>query len=49
MVELAKQATSSLNTVSIQLGDIKDIPYDDNTFDIALSIFVTCELPVLLR
>ena len=23
-----------------------NMPYDDNTFDIALSIFVTCELPI---
>ena len=46
MVELAKQATSPFNTVSIQLGDIKNMPYNDNTFDIALSIFVTCELPI---
>lgn len=46
MVELAKQATSSFSTVSIQLGDIMNMPYDDNAFDIALSIFVTCELPI---
>ena len=45
MVELAKQTTSQFNTVSIQLGDIMNMPYDDNTFDIALSIHVTCELP----
>ena len=47
MVELAKQTSSPFNTVSIQLGDIKNnMPYNDNTFDIALSIFVTCELPI---
>ena len=46
MVELAKQATSQFNTVKIQMGDIMNMPYDDNTFDIALSIFVTCELPM---
>ena len=46
MVELAKQATSQFNMVSIQLGDIMNMPYDDNTFDIALSIYVTCELPI---
>ena len=32
--------------VSIQLGDIMNMPYDDNTFDIALSIYVICELPI---
>lgn len=46
MVELAKQATSSFDTVSIQLGDIMNMPYNDNAFDIALSLFVTCELPI---
>ena len=46
MVELAKQATAQFNTVNIQVGDIMNMPYDDNTFDIALSIFVTCELPI---
>ena len=46
MVELAKQATSQFHTVNIQLGDVMNMPYDDNTFDIALSIFVTCELPI---
>ena len=43
MVELAKQATLQFDTITIQLGDII---YDSNTFDIALSIFVTCELPI---
>ena len=46
MVELAKQATSQFNTINIRLGDIMTMPYDNNTFDIAISIFVTCELPV---
>ena len=44
--ELAKQATAQFSTVSIRLGDVKNMPYDDNSFDIALSIFVTCELPI---
>ena len=46
MAELAKQATAQFNTVSIRLGDVKNMPYDDNSFDIALSMFVTCELPI---
>ena len=46
MVESAKQATSQFDTVTIRLGDIMNMPYDSNTFDIALSIFVTCELPI---
>ena len=36
-MELAKQATSQFHTVSIQLGDIMNMPYDDS-FDVALSI-----------
>ena len=46
MVELAKQATTQFNTVNIQLGDVMNMPYNDNTFDITLSMFVTCELPI---
>ena len=30
MVESAKQVTLQFNTVSIQLGDIMNMPYDDN-------------------
>ena len=46
MVELAKKTTAEYNTVSIQLGDITNMPYGDNAFDIALSMYVTCELPI---
>ena len=46
MVQAAKQATSQFNSVNIQLADVMNMPYDDNTFDIALSIYVTCELPI---
>ena len=42
MVQLAKQATSQFNTVNICIGDIMDMPYDDNTFDVAISLYVTC-------
>ena len=44
MVELAKQATSQFSTVNIRVGDVMDMPYDDNTFDVALSFYVTCAL-----
>jgi len=44
MVELAKQATSHLNMVHIQVGDAADMPYDDDSFDVAISLFVTCNL-----
>ena len=49
MVELAQQATaqySSVTSVNICVGDVMDMPYDDNTFDVAISIFVTCNLPI---
>ena len=44
MVKLAKQATSQFNTVNIRVGDVMDMPYDDNTFDVALSFYVTSTL-----
>ena len=44
MVELAKQATSHLDTVHILVGDVADMPYDDASFDVAISLFVTCNL-----
>ena len=44
MVELAKQATSHLDMVHIQVGDTADMPYDDASFDVAISLFVTCNL-----
>ena len=46
MVELAKQATAQFSTVNIRLGDVMNMPYNDNAFDIALSLYVTCELPM---
>ena len=44
MVQLAKQATSQFSTVNIRVGDVMDMPYDDNTFDVALGFHVTCAL-----
>ena len=47
MVELAQQATAQYaSAVNICVGDVMDMPYDDNTFDVAISIFVTCNLPI---
>ena len=45
MVEVTKQATSHLDNVHIQVGDAADMPYDDASFDVAFSLFVTCNLP----
>ena len=44
MVELAKQATSQFGNVNICVGDVMDMPYEDNTFDVALSFYLTCGL-----
>ena len=44
MVQLAKHATSQFSTVNICVGDVMNMPYDDNTFDVALSFYVTCGL-----
>ena len=44
MVELAKQVTAQYSSVNICVGDVMAMPYDDNTFDAAISIFVTCNL-----
>ena len=44
MVKLAKQATSHLDKVHIQLGDVACMPYEDASFDVAMSLFVTCNL-----
>ena len=44
MVQLAKQATSQFSTVNVRVGDVMDMPYDDNTFDVALGFHVTCAL-----
>ena len=44
MVKLAKQATSQFGNVNICIGDVMDMPYEDNTFDVALSFCVTCGL-----
>ena len=45
-VELAKQATLEYQAVNIRRGDITNMPYEDNSFDIALSIHVTNVLPI---
>ena len=44
MAQHAKQATSQFDTVNICVGDVMHMPYSDNTFDIALSFYVTCAL-----
>ena len=42
MVQLAKQATSEFNTVNIHVGDMRNMPYDDNMLDVVSGMHVTC-------
>ena len=44
LVKRAKQATSGMDKVRIQLGDATDMPYDDDSFDVAISLFVSCNI-----
>ena len=46
IVEQAKKATAQYNSVSISIGDVTAMPYDDNSFDAAISILLTCNLPI---
>jgi len=44
MVRLSKQVTSQFATVNICVGDVMRMPYDDNSFDVAMSLYITCML-----
>ena len=42
-MKLAKQAIATAqygSSVNICVGDVMKMPYDDNTFDIAMSLYV---------
>lgn len=45
IVQIAKQATSEQSTVSITVGDVENMPYCNNEFDVAISLYITCNLP----
>ena len=45
MVRSSKQATSQFTSVNIRIGDVRNMPYGDNCFDFAMSLFITCMLP----
>lgn len=45
MVQLAKRTTSQFSTVNMRVGDVMKMPYDDNSFDLAMSLYVTVMLP----
>ena len=46
MVRLSKQATAGLSNVKISIGDATNMCYEDNSFDIAISISVTRALHI---
>jgi len=46
MVTLAKQATSEFSNVHIKVGNVMKMPYEDDTFEVAISSFITCNLPI---
>ena len=45
MVQAAKKLTAQFTQVSVCVGNVQNMPYGDNSFDIAFSMFVTCGLP----
>ena len=45
MIQLAKQTASQFDAVNVCVGDVRHMPYDDNMFDFALGMYVTCNLP----
>ena len=49
MVEQAKKQAKEfgeLKTLHIQVGNVANMPYSDGSFDVATSLFVTCDLSV---
>ena len=46
MVEAAKKLTAQITEVDVRIGDVRNMPYNDNTFDVAFSMYVTCGLPM---
>ena len=46
MVKQAKKATTELDNVHIQVGNVGNMPYSGVSFDVITSLFVTCGLSV---
>jgi len=44
MVKAAKQANSEHSNVTVCVGDVRNMPYGDSSFDMALSIYITCSI-----
>ena len=44
LVQEARKVTAQFTGVDIRVGDANRMPYDDNTFDVAFSMYVTCHL-----
>ena len=46
-MELAKQTTSHFDMVHIRVGDVANTPYDDASFDVALSLY-SCGVAIII-
>ena len=44
MVKRATEVTCHTNNIHIKVGDVADMPYKNDKFDVAISLFVTCNL-----
>ena len=44
MIQLARETASQFNAINVCVGDVRHMPYDDNMFDFALGMHVTCAL-----
>ena len=45
MVQLAEQFTSQFTTINLCVGNVKNMPYSDNMFDVAMGIHTVVALP----
>ena len=46
MVKIAKQFTSQFTTINLCTGDVRNMPYSDNMFDVVFGLHVTIVLPI---
>ena len=44
IVTLGKRITSQFSMVRVQVGNVMAMPYKDNMFDVAVSMFVRCNI-----
>ena len=44
MLAIARKTTSKFSTVNIRVGDVVNMPYENDTFDVAMIMYVTCSV-----